>query len=268
MAESEPGRIRIGVGGWTFEPWRKTFYPDGLPARPRTRLCEPQAHLARNQQHLLSRHVGEDLPKVARRDAGRFVFAVKGSRFVTNRKILAEAGSSMERFFQTGVTELKDKLGPINWQFATTKRFDPGDFGAFLDLLPRSVDGVALRHAVEVRNDSFKTAEFVELARSHGVAVVIAGDSEFPLIADVTAPFVYVRIMGTREDEDLDYSEEGLEAWAKRCRIWAGGGHASRSRRPDCLRRKVKRPRRVLVCHFRLQAAQSSGGRGADRKGP
>ena len=97
-----------------------------------------------------------------------FVFAVKGSRFVTNRKVLAEAGPSMERFFQTGVTELRDKLGPINWQFATTKRFEPDDFGAFLDLLPRSVDGVALRHAVEVRHDSFGNGEFVELARSHG----------------------------------------------------------------------------------------------------
>ena len=103
-----------------------------------------------------------------------FVFAVKGSRFVTNRRVLAEAGPSMERFFTTGVTELKQKLGPINWQFAATKRFEPDDFDAFLALLPRSVEGVTLRHAVEVRNDSFRSPDFVELARSHGVAVVIA----------------------------------------------------------------------------------------------
>ncbi len=223
MAENKTGRIRIGVGGWTFEPWRKTFYPEGLPhareldyASRRLSSIEINSTYYRGMSAKIFRMWRDETPD-------DFVFAVKGSRFVTNRKILAEAGSSMERFFQTGVTELKDKLGPINWQFATTKRFDPDDFGAFLDLLPRAVDGVALRHAVEVRHASFQTGEFVELARSRGVAVVIAGDSEFPLIADITAPFVYARIMGTREEEDRGYSVEGLEAWAKRCRTWAGG---------------------------------------------
>ena len=224
MAQSEFGRIRIGVGGWTFEPWRKTFYPEGLPhagelahASRRLTSIEIDSTYYRGMSPKIFQKWRDETPD-------DFVFSVKGSRFVTNRKVLVEAGPSMERFFQTGVTELKDKLGPINWQFATTKRFDADDFGAFLDLLPRSVDGVALRHAVEVRHDSFGTAEFVELARSRGVAVVIAGDSQFPLIADVTAPFVYARIMGTREDEDRGYSEERLEAWAKRCRTWALGG--------------------------------------------
>ncbi len=224
MAQSEFGRIRIGVGGWTFEPWRKTFYPEGLPH------ARELAHASRRLTSIEidSTYYRGMSPKIFQKwrdeTPDDFVFSVKGSRFVTNRKVLAEAGPSMERFFQTGVTELKDKLGPINWQFATTKRFDADDFGAFLDLLPRSVDGVALRHAVEVRHDSFGTAEFVELARSRGVAVVVAGDSQFPLIADVTAPFVYARIMGTREEEDRGYSEERLEAWAKRCRTWALGG--------------------------------------------
>ena len=130
-----------------------------------------------------------------------FVFSLKGPRFATNRRVLAEAGESIERFFKSGVTELKAKLGPINWQFATTKRFDPDDFAAFLKLLPQSVDGLAIRHVVEVRNDSFRTPDFVALARAHGVAIVIAGDSEYPQIADVTAPFVYARIMGTTESE-------------------------------------------------------------------
>jgi uncharacterized protein YecE (DUF72 family) len=152
-----------------------------------------------------------------------FVFAVKGPRFATNRRVLAEAGPSIERFFKSGVTELKSKLGPINWQFATSKRFDAEDFGAFLELLPASADGLAIRHAVEVRNDSFRSAEFVGLAQARGVGVVIAGDSKFPLIADLTAPFVYARIMGTTEAEKLGYSEEALELWAKRARAWADG---------------------------------------------
>ena len=135
-----------------------------------------------------------------------------------------EAGASIERFFASGVTALEEKLGPINWQFATTKKFDPEDFGAFLALLPKSADGVALRHAVEVRNDTFRTPTFVELARAHGVAIVIAGDSGFPQIADLTAPFVYARIMGTRENEARGYSDEALDAWARRAGIWASGG--------------------------------------------
>ena len=224
MARTERGRIRIGVGGWSYDPWRETFYPKGLP---RGRELE---HASRRLTSIEidSTYYGGKTPETFRtwRDAAPddFVFAVKGSRYVTNRRALAEAGPSIERFFQTGVTELRHKLGPINWQFAATKKFDPDDFGAFLALLPKSVEGVTLRHAVEVRNPSFRTQGFVDLARSQGVGVIIAGDSEFPLIADVTAPFVYARIMGTREEEAIGYPEKALEAWAARARTWAEGG--------------------------------------------
>ncbi len=153
-----------------------------------------------------------------------FVFAVKGPRFAVNRRVLSDAGASIERFFATGVMELKEKLGPINWQFAPTKKFDAEDFGAFLRLLPRSIDGRAVRHAVEVRHESFKTPDFVALAREQEVAIVVAGDSKYPRIADVTAPFVYARIMGSVEDEALGYPEEALDLWAERARTWAAGG--------------------------------------------
>ncbi len=157
---SDHGRIRIGVGGWNYDPWIETFYPNGLP---RARQLE-YASRTLTSIEIDSTYYGGKTPKIFRtwRDATPedFVFAVKGSRFVTNRRVLAEAGPSMERFFSTGVTELKQKLGPINWQFAKTKRFDPDDFAAFLALLPQSVDGVTLRHAVEVRHDSFRTREF------------------------------------------------------------------------------------------------------------
>jgi uncharacterized protein YecE (DUF72 family) len=119
--------------------------------------------------------------------------------------------------------ELRDKLGPINWQFMPTKKFDAEDFGAFLKLLPASVEGRAIRHAIEVRHDSFRTPDFIALARDHGVAIVLAGDADYPLIADVTAPFVYARIMGTSEVEPAGYPDDALDLWTQRARLWASG---------------------------------------------
>jgi uncharacterized protein YecE (DUF72 family) len=224
MVAEASGRIRIGVGGWNYEPWRGAFYPKGLP---HSRELE-YASRKLTSIEIDSTYYGSKTPDIFGKwrdeTPDDFVFAVKGSRFATNRRVLAEAGPSIERFFKSGVTELKGKLGPVNWQFATTKRFDPDDFGAFLELLPSSVDGLPIHHAVEVRNDSFRTAEFVDLARGHGVAVVVAGDSRFPCIADLTAPFVYARAMGTTEAEKLGYSGEALDTWANRARAWAKGG--------------------------------------------
>ncbi len=223
MSQAASPKIRIGVGGWNYEPWRGAFYPKALP-HPREL---EYASRKLTSIEIDSTYYGSKTPDSFRkwRDAtpDDFVFAVKGPRFATNRRILAEAGPSVERFFASGVTELKGKLGPINWQFATTKRFDSDDFGAFLRLLPSSVDGLALRHAVELRNLSFRTPDFVALAREHKVAIVIAGDSEFPQIADLTAPFVYARIMGTVEEEELGYSARALGTWAQRARTWAEG---------------------------------------------
>jgi uncharacterized protein YecE (DUF72 family) len=216
-------KIRIGVGGWTYEPWRGAFYPKGLA---QSRELE-YAGAKLTSIEINGTYYGSQKPtsfaKWHDETPDDFVFSVKGPRFATNRRVLAEAGESIERFFKSGVTNLKAKLGPINWQFATTKLFDTEDFGAFLNLLPASVDGLAIRHAVEVRNDSFRTPEFVGLARAHGVAIVIAADSEYPQIADVTAPFVYVRIMGTTDSEGAGYSKRGLDLWAERAKAWAAG---------------------------------------------
>ena len=134
---------------------------------------------------------------------GDFVFTVKGPRFATNRRVLAEAGESISRFFASGVLELGDKLGPINWQFATTKKFDREDFSRFLTVA-EAIGDREIRHAVEVRHDSFRDGEFVELAREHDVAIVVAGQCEFPLIADITTSFVYVRIMGASDAQRSD----------------------------------------------------------------
>jgi len=224
-AKAKPqAKIRIGVGGWTYEPWRGAFFPKGLPQAKELAYAGSKL----TSIEINGTYYGSQKPAsfIKWRDEtpDDFVFAVKGPRFTTNRRVLAEAGQSIEYFFKTGVTELKAKLGPINWQFATTKRFDAGDFAAFLKLLPKSVDGLAIRHAVEVRHESFRNPDFIALAREHGVAVVIAADSGYPQIADVTAPFVYARIMGTVEGEERGYSAAALDLWARRAKTWAAGG--------------------------------------------
>ncbi len=217
------GAIRIGIGGWTYEPWRGTFYPESLTQKRELEYASRQL----TSIEINGTYYGSQKPATFTKwrdeaPAG-FVFAVKAPRFAMNRKILAEAGGTIARFFASGVMELKDKLGPINWQLEPTKPFEPTDFEAFLKLLPREADGRKLRHVVEVRHDSFRTPDFLALVREHQVAVVMAGDSAYPQIADATAPFVYARIMGTVAREESGYSDAALDSWASRAHAWASG---------------------------------------------
>ena len=216
-------KIRIGIGGWTFEPWRGAFYPDGLAQKRELEYASRKL----SSIEINGTYYGSQKPESFRKwhdeTPDDFVFTLKGPRFTTNRRVLGEAGESIQRFIDSGITELKDKLGPINWQFMATKKFDPADFEAFLKLLPKSAEGRRLRHAVEVRHDSFKTPEFIALAREYEVAIVLAADSEFPQIADLTAPFVYARIMGTTEGNDAGYAPGALAAWAERAKQLAAG---------------------------------------------
>lgn len=218
------GAIRIGIGGWTYEPWRGTFYPESLTQKRELEYAGRQL----TSIEINGTYYGSQKPATFAKwhdeTPEGFVFSVKAPRYAMNRKLLAEAGSTVTRFFSSGVTELKDKLGPVNWQLEPTKQFDPEDFEAFLKLLPHEAGGLALRHVVEVRHASFRSAEFLALAREYGVAIVIAGDSAYPLIADPTAPFVYARIMGTSAKEELGYSDAALDRWASRARAWAAGG--------------------------------------------
>jgi uncharacterized protein YecE (DUF72 family) len=224
MSKKTQSRIRIGVGGWTFAPWRGTFYPDGLTQKRELEYASRKLTSIEINGTFYGSQKPESFAKWHDETPEDFVFSLKGPRFTTNRRVLAEAGESVERFFKSGVTELKDKLGPVNWQFAATKRFDAEDFAAFLRLLPQEVDGRKIRHAMEVRHDSFCHPEFIALAREHGVAIVMAGDSEYPQIADVTAPFVYARIMGTQEGEAAGYAATALDQWISRAKDWAAGG--------------------------------------------
>jgi uncharacterized protein YecE (DUF72 family) len=216
--------IRVGIGGWVFEPWRGVFYPKGL-AQAR------ELHFA--SRAVTSIEINSTFYRTQKRDSFRkwadetpddFVFSLKGPQFATNRRVLAEAGESIERFFASGVTELKSKLGPVFWQMAPTKKFEPEDFAAFLALLPKQHDGLTLRHAVEVRDKSFATPEFVSLLRKYAVAPVLVESDKHPMIADVTTDFIYARLQKTSEDVATGYKQPALGAWAKRAQTWAEGG--------------------------------------------
>jgi uncharacterized protein YecE (DUF72 family) len=215
--------IYIGVGGWVYPEWRGSFYPKGLSQKRELEYASSKLTAI----EINGTYYGSQKPESFRRWRDEtpegFVFAVKGPRFATNRRVLAESGDSIEKFFASGVTELKEKLGPVNWQFMATKKFDPADFEAFLKLLPKKVNGIAIRHAVEVRHDSFKDQAFVALCRKHDVAIIFAADGEFPLIADVTADFIYARLMGTSTKEKLGYPPAILKKWAERAQDWETG---------------------------------------------
>ena len=175
-----------------------------------------------------------------------FVFSLKGPRYAVNRRVLAEAGNSIKRFLESGVTELGNHLGPLLWQFAPHKKFDEADFGKFLELLPTKFDGRALRHVVEVRNDSFKTPAFIALLRKFGIAVVYAEHDTYTEIADITADFVYARLQKGDEKLKAGYPPKALDAWAKRARTWAQGGEPKDLPRVD-KKHAAKKPRDVFV---------------------
>ncbi len=223
MDKKTKGAIRIGVGGWTYEPWRGTFYPAELTQKRELEFAGRHLTSIEINGTFYGAQKPETFAKWRDETPDGFVFSLKAPRFAAQRAVLADAGRTIARFFAGGVMELKDKLGPINWQLMPTQAFDRADFEAFLKLLPKQAAGRALRHAVEVRHESFRCAEFLALMREHGVAAVIAGDSTYPQIADVTAPFVYARIMGTREKEELGYTDKELDAWAARARAFASG---------------------------------------------
>lgn len=213
--------IRVGVGGWTYEPWRGVFFPKGLPhkeelsylSRSLTSI-EVNGTFYRTQSPATFRNWRDETPE-------GFVFSLKAPRYTTNRKDLGTAGDTIQNFLDSGLRELNGKLGPINWQLAPTKAFDPLECESFLKLLPCD-----LKNAIEVRHESFRCPEFVNLARRYGVAIVIAGDSEYPLISEATAPFVYARIMGTTEDAN-GYPPDLIDAWAGRAKEFASGSAPS-----------------------------------------
>ena len=213
--------IHIGIGGWTYEPWRGVFYPDKLSQKTELAFASRALSSIEINGTYYSGFKPETWMKWRDETPDGFVFAVKASRFCTNRKILAEGGESVGRFLDQGLTALGDKLGPINWQFMASKKFDPVDFEGFLKLWPTGKDGVRLRHALEVRNPTFDTPQFIELAAKYEAAIVHAVDDEapeWPRIDQPTADFTYARLMSSREDEPTGMTSGELDAVATQTR--------------------------------------------------
>jgi uncharacterized protein YecE (DUF72 family) len=216
--------IRVGVGGWTYEPWRGVFYPEGLAEKRELEF----AARALTAIEINATYYGRQKPQSWRNWAAAvpegFVFSLKASRYCTQRKLLADSGDSIRMFLEQGFTELGDKLGPINWQLADGKKFEREDFARFLDLIPDAQDGVPLHHALEVRDASFADPAFLDLARARNMAVVFADDDEFPRIEEQTADFTYARLQRSVEDVVTGYDAAALDHWAKQAKAWAEGG--------------------------------------------
>lgn len=218
------GGIHIGIGGWTYPPWRGIFYPAELPqAKELGYATERLSGLEINATYRRL-FKPESFAKWASAAPPGFVFAVKASRYCTNRAVLAEAGEGIERFVGQGLTELGDTLGPILWQFMATKRFDPDDVGAFLGMLPAAHAGVPLRHAIEAGHDSFRDPAFVAMARKAGVAIALIDTDKGPVGGEPTADFTYARLKAAREEEPAGYAPAELDRWAARAKGWAEDG--------------------------------------------
>ena len=220
---SAGNRIRIGIGGWTFEPWRNNFYPAGLAHSKELHYASRQLSAIEVNGTYYSTFKPPTFAKWRDETPEGFMFSLKANRFATNRRVLAEAGDSIARFVDSGISELGEKLGPIVWQFMPTKQFDPVDFEAFLVLLPKAVGGRPLRHVLDVRHESFATPAFLALARRYGCVPVHTDSEKFPAIADADADFAYLRLMRSQADVPTGYPPEVIARWAEGVRRWTGG---------------------------------------------
>ncbi|MGH8183261.1 MAG: DUF72 domain-containing protein [Rhodanobacteraceae bacterium] len=233
LAGARNARIKVGIGGWSFPPWRDNFYPRGLPQRReleyasrRLTTIEINSTFYRAQTSKVYARWRDETPP-------GFVFSLKAPRQVAEVRKLAGTGALIRGFLFGGLAEFGDRLGPIVWQFPPSRAFDPDDFAAFLDLLPRELNGQPLRHALEVRHPSFLCPAYLALARAHGMPSVFTDSREYPNFADLTGDFVYARLMRSRESEPDGYPANDLDTWAARARLWREGGE------PDDLSRVV-----------------------------
>jgi uncharacterized protein YecE (DUF72 family) len=217
-------RIRVGIGGWNFAPWRKNFYPDGLPQRRELEYASRRL----NAIEINSTFYGAQKPATYARWAAEtppgFVFSLKAPRYVVETRQLAQASKGVHGFLEGGIAEMGDRLGPIVWQLAPRRAFDAGDLEPFLADLPRTLNGRPLRHVLEVRHRSFLSPAYVELARSQQIATVFTDSPDYPSLADLTGAFVYARLMHSDSAQPEGYRADALDEWATRAQRWADGG--------------------------------------------
>jgi uncharacterized protein YecE (DUF72 family) len=216
--------IRIGIGGWTYPPWRGVFYPDKLPQAKELEYASRQLTAIEINATFYGRQSPKSWQKWAETVPDGFKFAVKGSRYCVMKPKLAEAADGLAGFFAQGFAVLGEKLGPILWQFAPYRRFDRDDIAGFLDLLPDEIEGTSLRHAIEPRHESYRDDRFFELCRERNVAVVLEDSDEYPAIEADTADFAYARLQRMREEVETGYEADGLDRFAERARKWRDAG--------------------------------------------
>ncbi len=216
--------IRVGIGGWDFAPWRDTFYPPEVPMKRALEYASGVLTSIEINGTFYRNAKPEHFADWAARTPDGFVFAVKASRYATNRKVLGEAGDSIQRFMDSGLEQLGDKLGPILWQLAATKRFDPDDLEAFFKLLPKKLGKRKLQHVLDARHESFMCPEYLKLARKYKVATVITDSPKFPNFTEVTGDFVYARLMDARSEIATGYTRPALKKWAAQAQAWTDGG--------------------------------------------
>ena len=221
VEQHEAPRIRVGVGGWTYEPWRDNFYPKGLPHAKELGYASRHLTAIEVNGTYYSTMTPASFRKWHDEVPDDFVFSLKASRFATNRKLLATAGDSIQRFVGSGIAELKDKLGPIVWQFMPTKAFDAEDFEAFLALLPQKEGSRTLQHVMDVRHESFITPDYQALAKKYKVSTVFTDADKFPSFEEPEGPLAYARLMMTEPQHAAGYAPKALDAWAARAKGWA-----------------------------------------------
>jgi uncharacterized protein YecE (DUF72 family) len=244
---AEAGRIRAGVGGWTFEPWRGVFYPKGLRQADELEYASRKLTAIEINGTYYSTFKPDSWAKWRAATPDGFKFSVKASRFCTNRKVLGDMGQSMEVFLNQGLVELGDRLGPVLWQFMGTKKFDPDDFEDFLKLLPDKLQGLPLRHVVEPRHASFKDPAFLALCRKHEVAIALADHETYPLIPDITTDFVYARLQTGSDDVETAYPSGQIDDWARRLETFAAGGAPQDLPSVDAATTPPRQPRDVYA---------------------
>ena len=220
------GIVRIGISGWTYAPWRGVFYPEGLPQRSELSFAAGKFASIEINGTFYGSQKPSSFQRWRDETPDDFVFALKGPRYITHVKRLRDVGESLDYFMNTGLRELGPKLGPILWQFPPSLKFDAARFGAFFDILPKD-----LRHAVEIRHDSFRAPDFIELLRKYAIALVCADTVEWPRLMDLTADFVYCRLHGSEQLYVSGYDDKALDRWAERIRAWAAGGEPADAER-------------------------------------
>lgn len=213
-------QIRAGIGGWDFAPWRETFYPKDVPVKKQLEYASTQVTSIEINGTFYRTAKPEHFASWAGKTPDDFVFSVKATRYATNRKVLAEAGESIQRFMDSGLTELGDKLGPILWQLANTKQFDPDDLEAFFKLLPAKLGKRKLQHVLDARHDSFLNEDYLKLARKYKIATVLTDSPKFPNFTELTGEFAYARLMDAQSAIGTGYTKPALKKWATQATHW------------------------------------------------